>query len=102
LERWGATVQAETLRHAADELEEAEHVHALELLSLGDSADESGYSISALEKMMARGDVPNAGRKGAPRIRRCDLPRKPGSDIPTDTDGPDVVTDMLARRVAGG
>lgn len=49
-----------------------------ELLSLHQAAAESGYSVDRLQKLVASGEIPNAGRKGKPAIRRSDLPRKPG------------------------
>jgi hypothetical protein len=45
-------------------------------LELSDAMAESGYSYSALQKMVTSGDLPNAGSKGKPRIRRKDLPSK--------------------------
>ena len=37
---------------------------------------ESGYSESRLRHLVAAGELQNAGKKGAPRIRRSDLPKK--------------------------
>ncbi|MDT8342683.1 MAG: hypothetical protein RQ751_14325, partial [Longimicrobiales bacterium] len=88
------------LRYVADELEQAIREHELELLTLDEAERESGYTRSALEKQIARREIPNAGRKGSPRIRRCDLPKKPGSVVPVEADGPDIVTDLLAQRAA--
>jgi len=51
---------------------------ALEALSLPQAASESGYSADHLAREVRVGRIPNAGRRGAPRIRRGDLPRKPG------------------------
>ncbi len=50
-----------------------------ELLTLAQAASESGYSERRLREMIDEDSLPNAGRKGAPRIRRADLPRKPGA-----------------------
>ena len=47
-----------------------------EELTLADSAIASGYSKRRLSELIADGTIPNVGRKGAPRIRRADLPRK--------------------------
>ena len=44
--------------------------------TLEQAAVESGYSYSALQKMVADGELMNVGKKGAPRIRRGDLPKK--------------------------
>ncbi len=35
-----------------------------------------------LGRLVRDGTIPNAGEPYAPRIRRCDLPRKPGFDAP--------------------
>lgn len=64
-------------RAAAAELEEAMHAAADEALTLGEAAEQSGYSRRRLRELIADGTVPNAGRKGAPRIRRGDLPMRP-------------------------
>lgn len=68
----------------------------LESLTLAEAEAESGLSYSALQKAVARGDIPNSGEAGSPRIRRRDLPRKPGRRPPPVSDGPD-----LAARVLG-
>jgi hypothetical protein len=47
-----------------------------ELLTLTDSATESGYSAEYLGTLIRQGKIQNAGRPHAPRIRRQDLPRK--------------------------
>ena len=63
---------------AADELEAALAAEADELLTLAEAAAESGYSDRRLRELIADGTIPQAGRKGAPRIRRGDLPRRAG------------------------
>lgn len=56
------------------------------VLSLPQAAARSGYSADHLGRLVREGRVPNAGRKGAPRVRVADLPRKPaclpGSERP--------------------
>lgn len=76
LRRRGAGAQAVTLESCADELEAWEHRRTLETLTLEEAGQESGYSYSALEKMVRRGELENVGEKGRPRVRRGDLPRK--------------------------
>lgn len=77
-ERDGALVPAaRLLRRVADELENAVPAYRLEPLTVKQAARESGYSESRLRDYLNNGTVPNAGEPGAPRIRRCDLPRKP-------------------------
>ena len=50
---------------------------ANELLTLADAAVESGYAAEYLGALIRKGQIQNAGRAHAPRIRRQDLPRKP-------------------------
>src|SRR5262245_45561888 len=76
LRRRGAAVQAEVLEGCAAELEQRGRDRELQALTLEQAAAESGFSYSALEKMVRRGKLANVGRKQAPRIRRGDLPRK--------------------------
>jgi hypothetical protein len=85
--RRGAGAQAETLESCAAELEAWEHQRALETLTLEEAEQESGYSYSALEKMVRRGELENVGEKGKPRVRRGDLPRKVRRELP-DLAGP--------------
>ena len=47
-----------------------------EALTIKQAAQESGYSQEALRRAIRNGDLANAGRKGSPRIKRVDLPRK--------------------------
>lgn len=64
-------------RESAAELDAALRGAADTELTLDQAASESGYSKRRLRELIASEDLPNAGRKGAPRIRRRDLPRKP-------------------------
>lgn len=68
---------ANLVESLAKELERFDRERQLEALTLEEAASESGYSYSALEKMVRDGRVPNAGSRGRPRIQRQDLPRKP-------------------------
>jgi hypothetical protein len=83
-------------REYADELEQAARQWELEALTLEAAAAESGYSYSHLQRLISGGIVDNVGRRGAPRVRRCDIPRKPRA-------GPrpravDLADELLARR----
>lgn len=79
LRRWGAGEElAHVWRLAADELQRAIREANDEVLTLEEAARESGYSKRRLRELVAEGRVPNAGRKHAPRIRRADLPLRPG------------------------
>lgn len=61
---------------AASELEAALSAHRDETLTLVEAAMESGFTADHLGQLVKRGRIPNAGRDGAPRIRRRDLPVK--------------------------
>lgn len=71
-----APAAAEAFLRAAAELEAALREAADAALTLTEASRESGYSARRLRELVAEGQVPNAGRKHAPRIRRADLPRK--------------------------
>ena len=86
LRRRGADAHAAVWELAADELDAFMTAWHLEELDLEAAAAESGYTRSAIEKMLRRGDLANAGQKGRPSVRRCDLPCKPGSG----QDAPDL------------
>jgi hypothetical protein len=77
LRRRGAEAQAAALESCAEELEEEDRLLSLEAITLEDAERESGYSYSALQKMVSRGRIPNAGTAHRPRVRRSDLPKKP-------------------------
>ena len=74
------------------------------LLSLPEAASLSGYSVEHLGRLVREGRIPNNGRKGAPRVRRADLPRKPVSLVsagPRPYD-PDADSRNLLDRQRGG
>lgn len=100
LRRRGAEGNAEALESCAADLEVRLRAWQLEALTLEQAVHESGLSYSALQKQLARGEVENAGTKGSPRIRRCDLPRKAGrSGInAVSLGGPDLAAEVLASR----
>ena len=98
LHRRGADEQAAVLKSCASELEEQARLFSLEEMTLGEAEQESGYSYSALEKMVRCSRVPNAGSLGNPRIRRGDLPRKPGSDRQPPQGEPDLAELVLAGK----
>lgn len=84
--RRGAPQQADAIDTIAEEVVEAFRAWNDEPLDLSRAADESGYKRESLVCLIRNGTVPNAGEEGRPRIRRCDLPRKPGHQ-PAPTDG---------------
>ena len=54
------------------------------LLTLAAAAQRSGYSPDHLARLIRTGAIPNAGRRGAPRIRLADLPTRPARRPPID------------------
>jgi excisionase family DNA binding protein len=73
----GVPASAALLRRVAGEIEAAERAWTTEPLTLQQAAEELGVSYSTMHRWVRAGRIPNAGRKGAPRVRRCDL-RRPG------------------------
>jgi hypothetical protein len=94
LERYGDERGAAACRLHASQLEEAVRDDAGVELTLSEAAAESGYSADRLRHLVAEGAIANAGRKGSPRIRRADLPRR--ASKPTAFDA-----DASARRLLG-
>lgn len=62
----------------ANALEEALHQEGDTPLTLADAAERSGFSRDHLSRLIREGKIPNAGRKGAPRIAFRHLPRRAG------------------------
>jgi hypothetical protein len=83
---------------AARELEGVVGEMERQTLTLEEAARESGYHADSLRHMIASGDLPNAGRKGAPRIARKDLPKRAGRV----TSSPYDVNADAMRLVSGG
>src|SRR2546422_10233878 len=79
LHQFGDPNSARLWRLAAVELERALEAFGAETLTLDAAAKVSGYSPDYIRKQIAAGELPNAGRKNAPRIRRADLKAKPQS-----------------------
>jgi len=65
------------------DLHELSRANALDPVSLGEASLISGYSIDHLQRLVAAGKLENIGKKGRPRIRRGDLPVKPGHRLPS-------------------
>lgn len=75
--RYGDEQMAHVCRSHADELESSLRSQADDVLDLATAAEVSGYSADRLRHKVAAGEIPNAGRRGSPRVRRGDLPVKP-------------------------
>lgn len=77
LRNWGAAEGVATAWEcAATELTEQIAQHADEALSIQEAASVSGYSADHLSRLLRNGDIPNAGSRNRPRVRRGDLPIK--------------------------
>ena len=98
--RRGQEGQAQMVDSLAGELERELHEWLTESLTLTEASVESGYSYNHLQHALSNGSLPNAGVEGSPRIRRCDLPRKPRQTEPCQPEG-DLADEVLARRLGG-
>jgi hypothetical protein len=76
LRQYGDANSARLWDIAATELEHALELFGAETLTLVEAARESGYTPDHIGALVKRGQIPNAGRTHAPRIRRSDLPPK--------------------------
>ncbi len=87
---------ATAFRQAAEAVEQALRESEMEPLTLQVAAQESGYSVSHLRRLLSEGKLPDAG---GGRVLRRDLPRKPTRQLRT---GPARVGSRLqvARAVA--
>ena len=73
----GAKVAAEIVA----DLEGLQHAQASEAVTLREASLIGGYSLDHLQRLVAGGELENVGRKGRPRIRRDDVPVKPGHNL---------------------
>ena len=93
LRQHGACEAAATKELVANELDAFIREKELTELTLDEASAESGYSAAHLGRLVNEGRLRNVGRRGAPRVLRADLPKKPGSSRLAD--GPDLVGDTL-------
>lgn len=101
LRRRGAPHQAAALESAADDLRERIREWKVEPLTVAEAADESEYCERHLRELLSGERVPNVGEDGSPRIRRADLPAKPGGGGPTlevSEGGKSIAERALERR----
>jgi len=93
---------AVAFRQCAAELEADVRAAATEVLTLEQAAAESGMHRDSLRHLVSAGRIPNAGRRGAPRIRRADLPRKPKMQSVTGYDPQRDALAIAARATRAG
>ena len=88
---------ADVLESVANDHEQVLSDWYTEELTLREASEESGFSYSRLQQMK---DL-NVGTSGAPRLRRCDLPRKrQRSDPRLATGQPDLADEILTSKLA--
>jgi hypothetical protein len=98
-ERLGVSVDgAKLAAEIVSDLEAIEHVHNAASVTLTEAHLIGGYSIDHLQRLVSSGQLQNLGRKGKPRIRRADVPIKPGRGLRDSTD--DGSLDARRRIVA--
>lgn len=86
LERYAPTVAA-ALLDVAEELEASLH-SVDDSVTLQEAHAIGGYSIDHLQRLVRRGTIVNVGTKGRVRIRRADVPTRPGhAPLRADGDG---------------
>ena len=94
---FGDEPRARALEWAAARFEHALASHTEERLTLDQAALRSGYSADHLARLIRDGRLPNAGRRGAPRVRAVDLPVRPRRAVVADRPGAyDPVADARA------
>jgi hypothetical protein len=86
---------------AAQLLEDHLHGRDDELLNLTQAAAESGYSPDSIRRFFNEGLLKDYGGPHRPRIRRGDLPRKPGHGRPPQPSQTDAVPgpDLAGKRL---
>jgi hypothetical protein len=87
--------EARAFERCASELERAFAEHDMKALTLQQAADESGFSYGHVQRLVTEGALENVGAPGSPRVRRGDLPRKPGWP---KVGQPGLADEILARR----
>jgi hypothetical protein len=68
----GAALAAEVIA----DIERLDSAAGDESLTLAQASDRCGYSTDHLSRLVREGKLKNLGRKGAPRVRAADLPRR--------------------------
>ena len=77
LRGYGDSRGADMLERLTNEARAAIESAGDELLTLEQAARVANMHPDSLRHLVASGRIPNAGRRGAPRIKRADVPRRP-------------------------
>ncbi len=99
LERRGYEREARMVESFASDLEQRLREWELQELTLKQAATEFGLKYDTVQRRVACGELPNAGRKGTPRVRRCDLYGGGSSpQLVTENGEPDIAAEVLLAR----
>lgn len=97
------TTRARALEWAACQIEDAIRDSEDALLTLAEASLRSGYSPDHIARLIREGKIPNAGRRGAPRVRAGDLPLPRPRAIANDDSIPyHTWTDVRALGITRG
>lgn len=103
-EAFGGEPQARSLEWAAAKVEQALRDETDRLLTLPQAAAISGYHPDSLARMVRDGQIPDLrppNSKGMIRIRRADLPIKPGQPHTPDADVRELASRLPKRGMEG-
>src|SRR5947209_726074 len=103
-EAFGDEPRARSLEWAAARIEHALRDDSDQLLTLPDAAEISGYHPDSLARMVRDGQIPDLrppNSKGMIRIRRADLPIKPGRAHTNDADVRELASRLAKRGKEG-
>ncbi len=99
---FGDQERARAIEWAAVLVERALRERADERLTLAEASVRSGYSQDHLARLIRKGQLPNAGRPHAPRIRAADLPsRRPRQHHVVVSQRPRVYDPVADARAIG-
>ena len=103
-EAFGDEPRARSLEWAASKVEQALRDESDQLLTLPQAAEISGYHPDSLARMVRDGqirDLRPPGSQGMIRIRRGDLPIKPGKPHTPDADVRELASRLAKRGKEG-
>jgi hypothetical protein len=103
-EAFGGEPQARSLEWAAIQVERALRDESEQILTLARAAELSGYHPDSLARMVREGHIPDLrppNSKGPIRIRRGDLPIKPGQAHTPDADVRELASRLAKRGKEG-
>ena len=100
LKRRGLEQEARMAESYASDLDQRLREWELQELTIEQAATELGLKYDTVQRRLACGELPNAGRKGAPLVRRCDLYGGASSTprLVTESGEPDIASEVLAGR----